>query len=92
MVPRGGALARGARSILPAFVRSFQTSAPRSLKLQPEANVEVSSPPPAARPIAPHLPPGAAVLRACHVSTALHGHDVCWLECMSVHWGTIMSR
>jgi len=40
VVPRGGALARGARSILPAYVRSFQTPAPRSLKLQPEANVE----------------------------------------------------
>ena len=89
MVPRGGALARGARSILPAYVRSFQTSAPRSLKLQPEANVEVDFPPLPAR--AP-LHPTRRVLRACHVSTALHGHDVCWLECMSVHWGTIMSR
>ena len=89
MVPRGGALARGARSILPAFVRSFQTSAPRSLKLQPEANVEVVFPPPLR---APHCTPPRRVLRACHVSTALHGHDVCWLECMSVHWGTIMCR
>eukprot|EP00001_Collodictyon_triciliatum_P100453 17661_3 len=36
----GGKLANGIRNAMPALARGFQSSAPRSLKLQPEANVE----------------------------------------------------
>jgi hypothetical protein len=39
----GGKLANGIRNAMPALARGFQSSAPRSLKLQPEANVEVAS-------------------------------------------------
>lgn len=53
---RGGALARGVRSVMPALARGFQSSAPKSLKLQPEANVEVVPVPSARAPPLPTLP------------------------------------
>ena len=39
-----GALARGMRTVFPSQARGFQSSAPKSLKLEPEANVEVCAP------------------------------------------------